>query len=58
MAKVSVDKDQFVTVVVRAEEPETALRVANAFPDALSRLNRSIAQSQAQHRLEYIAGSA
>ena len=56
MAKFSVDKDQFVTVVVRATEPETAMRVANAFPEALSRQNRTIAQSQAQHRLEYIAG--
>lgn len=56
MAKVSVDKDQFLTVTVRAKEPETAMRVANAFPEALSRLNRDLAQSQAEHHWEYYQG--
>jgi uncharacterized protein involved in exopolysaccharide biosynthesis len=56
MTKISVDKDQFITVVVRAKEPETALRIANEYPEALSRLNRTIAQSQAQHRFEYYEG--
>jgi len=56
MTKISVDKDQFITVVVRASEPETAVRIANEYPDALSRLNRVIAQSQAGHRWEYYEG--
>jgi uncharacterized protein involved in exopolysaccharide biosynthesis len=56
MAKISVDKDQFVTVVVRAREPETAVRVANAFPEALSRLNHAVAISEAAHRWEYFQG--
>jgi uncharacterized protein involved in exopolysaccharide biosynthesis len=56
MAKISVDRDQFVTVVVRAREPETAVRVANAFPEALSRLNHAVALSQAAHRWEFFEG--
>ncbi len=56
MASISVDKDQFVTVVVRAREPETAVRVANEFPAALYRLNHQIAVSQANHRWEYVEG--
>lgn len=52
-AKISVDKDQFVTVTVRASEPETAVRIANEFPDALYRLNHDITVSQATHRFEY-----
>jgi tyrosine-protein kinase Etk/Wzc len=53
MAKISVDKDQFVTIVVRAHEPETAVRIANEYPEALSRLNRTLAQSQAEHREDF-----
>lgn len=53
MAKISVDKEQFLSVVVTAREPETALRVANEFPAALYRVNHSIALSQAAHRREY-----
>lgn len=56
MAKISVDKDQFVTVTVRAPEPETALRIANEFPAALYRLNDTITQSEAEHQLQYFAG--
>lgn len=56
IAKISVDKDQFVTVTVRAPEPEMALRIANEFPDALYRLNHDIAVSQATHRFEYYKG--
>lgn len=56
MAKISVDKDQFVTVRVRAKEPETALRVANEFPAALYRLTDSITLSEAEHQLRYFEG--
>jgi uncharacterized protein involved in exopolysaccharide biosynthesis len=56
MAKITVDKDQFVTVRVRAPEPETALRIANEFPAALYRLNDAITLSQAEHQLRYFEG--
>jgi tyrosine-protein kinase Etk/Wzc len=56
MVTISVDKDQFVTVKVRAKEPETAMRIANEFPAALYRLNHSVALSQAGHRWEYYEG--
>jgi len=56
MAKISLDEDQFVTIVVRANEPETAMRVANAYPEALSRLNHAVALSQAAHRWEFVEG--
>ncbi len=56
MAKVGVDKDQFVTVTVRAKTPEIAVRVANEFPQALYRLNHSVALAKAGHRFEYYEG--
>jgi uncharacterized protein involved in exopolysaccharide biosynthesis len=56
MAKISVDKDQFVTVTVRAREPETALRIANEYPAALYRLNDAITLSEADHQLRYFEG--
>jgi tyrosine-protein kinase Etk/Wzc len=56
MTKISVDKDQFVSVTVRALEPETAVRIANEYPEALTRLNRTIALSQAAHRWEHFEG--
>jgi tyrosine-protein kinase Etk/Wzc len=56
ISKITVDKDQFVTVTVRCQEPETALRIANEYPDALYRLNHDIAVAQATHRFEYYKG--
>lgn len=56
MTKITVDKDQFVTVTVRAKEPETAMRIANEFPAALYRLNDSITLSEADHQLQYFEG--
>ena len=53
MAKIAVDKDQFVTVTVRAKEPETAMRIANEFPEGLYRLNHAVALSEAGHRWEF-----
>lgn len=53
MTKISVDKNQFVTVRVRAAEPETALRVANEYPAALYRLNDAITAASAEHQLRY-----
>lgn len=56
MAKITVDKDQFVTVRVRAKEPETALRIANEYPAALYRLTDAITLSEAEHQLRYFEG--
>ena len=56
MAKITVDKDQFVTVTVRAPQPETAMRIANEFPAALYRLNDAITLSEAEHQLRYFEG--
>jgi tyrosine-protein kinase Etk/Wzc len=56
MVKIGVDKDQFVTVTVRAREPETALRIANEYPAALYRLNDAVALSEAMHRWQYYEG--
>jgi uncharacterized protein involved in exopolysaccharide biosynthesis len=56
MAKITVDKNQFVTVRVRAPEPETAVRIANEFPAALYRLNDAITLSEAEHQLRYFEG--
>ncbi|HEY4009394.1 MAG TPA: Wzz/FepE/Etk N-terminal domain-containing protein [Acidobacteriaceae bacterium] len=53
MVKIEVDKNQFVTVRVRAKEPDTALRIANEFPAALYRLNDAITLSEAEHQLRY-----
>jgi uncharacterized protein involved in exopolysaccharide biosynthesis len=53
LSKISVDKDQFITVRVRAQEAETAVRIANEYPAALSRLNRDLAQFQARSREEF-----
>jgi tyrosine-protein kinase Etk/Wzc len=56
MVTISVDKDQFVTVKVRAKEPDTAVRIANEYPEALYRLNHSVALSEAGHRWEFFEG--
>jgi capsule polysaccharide export protein KpsE/RkpR len=56
MAKITVDKDQFVTVRVRAKEPETSLRIANEFPAALYRLTDAVTYSEAEHQLRYFEG--
>lgn len=56
MAKISVDKDQFLTVTVRSNQPETSLRIANEFPEALSRLNDANALADARHRWQYYKG--
>jgi uncharacterized protein involved in exopolysaccharide biosynthesis len=53
MAKIEVDKDQFVTVRVRAKEPETALRIANEYPAALYRLNDAMTLVGEEHQLKF-----
>jgi tyrosine-protein kinase Etk/Wzc len=56
MSMIKADKDQFITVTVRATEPETAMRIANEYVDALYRLDHSIAIAAAEHRWEYFEG--
>ncbi len=56
MAKIAVDKNQFITITVRAKEPEMAVKIANEFPLATDRLNKEIAISQASHRWDFYAG--
>ncbi len=53
MSKIVTDKDQFITVTVRASEPNTAMNIANEYVDALYRLNYSISVAEAKHRWEY-----
>ena len=56
MVKIQEDRDQFITITVRAAEPETAVRIANAYPEALSRMNRTIARSQGEDRWQFYEG--
>ena len=53
LSKIVVDKDQFVTVTVRAREPQTAVNIANEYLNALYRLSNQIAVSEAKHRWEF-----
>jgi uncharacterized protein involved in exopolysaccharide biosynthesis len=53
MSKIEVDKDQFVTVTVRAKEPETALRIANEYPAALYRLSDAMTLTGEEHQLKF-----
>lgn len=53
ISKIVVDKDQFVTVTVRAAEPKTAVNIANEYLAALYRLNNAISIAEAKHRWEF-----
>ena len=53
ISKIVTDKDQFITVTVRAPEPQTAMNIANEYVSALYRLNHSISLAGAEHRWEY-----
>jgi tyrosine-protein kinase Etk/Wzc len=53
ISKIVVDKDQFVTVRVRATEPQTALNIANEYVSALYRLDHSLAQVESDHRRDF-----
>jgi len=56
ISKIASDKDQFVTVTVRAAEPQTAVNIANEFVEALYRLDHSLATVESQHRREFFEG--
>jgi tyrosine-protein kinase Etk/Wzc len=53
ISKIVVDKDQFVTVTVRATEPQTAVNIANEYVSALYRLDHSLAQVESDHRRDF-----
>jgi uncharacterized protein involved in exopolysaccharide biosynthesis len=53
MSKIEVNKDQFVSVRVRAKEPETAMRIANEYSAALYRLNDAMTLTGEEHQLKF-----
>ena len=53
ISKIVVDKNQYVTVTVRATEPETAMNIANEYVNALYRLDHSLAQVEADRRRDF-----
>jgi tyrosine-protein kinase Etk/Wzc len=53
ISTIAVDKDQFVTVKVRATESQTAVNIANEYLAALYRLNNAISIAEAKHRWEF-----
>jgi capsule polysaccharide export protein KpsE/RkpR len=53
ISKIAVDKDQMVTVKVRAAEPQTAMNIANEYLDALYRLDNEISVNESMHRTKF-----
>jgi uncharacterized protein involved in exopolysaccharide biosynthesis len=53
ISTIVVDKNQYVTVTVRAKEPQTAMNVANEYVSALYRLDHSLAMAEADHRRDF-----
>jgi uncharacterized protein involved in exopolysaccharide biosynthesis len=53
MSTIKTDKDQFVTVTVRANEAQTALNIAREYMNALQRLDSSLTATESQHRREF-----
>lgn len=53
ISKIVVDKNQYVTVTVRASEPQTAVNIANEYVSALFRLDQSLAQAESDHRRDF-----
>jgi tyrosine-protein kinase Etk/Wzc len=53
ISTIAVDKDQFVTVTVRAKEPNTAVNIANEYVSALYRLDHSLSVVESDHRRSF-----
>ena len=53
ISTIVVDKNQYVTVTVRATEPQTAMNIANEYVSALYRLDHSLAMAEADHRKDF-----
>ena len=56
MARFDLDANGFIVITVFSKEPETSVRIANEFYNALYRLNEQIATKEAEHRLNFMAG--
>jgi tyrosine-protein kinase Etk/Wzc len=56
MSTIKTDKDQFVTVTVRAKEAQTALNIAREYINALQRLDNSLTAAESQHRRAFFEG--
>lgn len=56
MARFDLDFNGFIVITVQSKEPETSVRIANEFYNALYRLNEQIASKEAEHRLNFMAG--
>jgi len=53
MSKFTVDKNTMVTVTVKAGKPELAAAIANAYLEALYRLNGKMVASASEHRRSF-----
>jgi uncharacterized protein involved in exopolysaccharide biosynthesis len=56
MTHFELDSNGFITITVKSKEPETSVRIANEFYNALYRLNEGISAKEAEHRLNFMAG--
>jgi len=53
ISKIVVDKNQYITVTVRAKEPQTAMNIANEYVSALFRLDQSLGRAESDHRRDF-----
>ncbi len=53
ISTIVVDKNQFVTVTVRAKEPTTAANIANEYVSALYSLDHSLSIAESDHRRDF-----
>ena len=56
IARFDLDANGFIVITVYTKEPETSVRIANEFYNALYRLNEQISMKEAEHRLNFMAG--
>ena len=56
MSRFDLDANGFITINVYSKEPDTSVRIANEFYKALYRLNERLAMTEAEHRLNFVAG--
>ena len=56
MARFDLDANGFIVITVYSKEPDTSVRIANEFYNALYRLNEQISMKEAEHRLNFMAG--
>jgi capsule polysaccharide export protein KpsE/RkpR len=56
MSTIKTDKDNFITVTVRAKEAQTAFNIAQEYINALYRLDNALNTAESQHRREFYEG--